>query len=294
MNIIWYLILILKLIFGIDQFPSGGQIEDILDNAGQKIQDAYGNYLSQVKDAGGNYQLAITKVKGGGGTNLISRLDKYTNLKKEVDGLGDLKQNFLDDFANISDDVLREMNDQIDLVDSWKSLSDLGVDVTIRRNIDALADLDAVEDALQAVQKIKPTWPEIQALFKRGNDFNKKGRVKYIFNEIVLQGVNGKVGKRLDSYLPEKEIISRKATTLSDVQASTFEGYLRELITKYKKGSPINSSKLPPNTILNGDYFLEIPTSNKTFFESSAEYQKILSDFNTSNNVDIKIKYLDE
>ena len=44
----------------------------------------------------------------------------------------------------------------------------------------------------------------MKALFKRGNDFNKKGKLKYTddYVEIVLKGVDGKAGKRLDTYIP--------------------------------------------------------------------------------------------
>ncbi len=180
-------------------------------------------------------------------------------------------------------------------------LDDAEVDDAIRKNVDALADSDAALDAIQATGKTKPTWPEIQALFKRGNDFNKKGRFKYgnNFVEVVLKGIDGKAGKQLDTYIPPSngksgEIISRKATTLSEIQPNTFKNYLNELITKYPKGAELNSSKFPSGTTLDGDYFLEIPTSNRSFFESSAEFQQVLSDFNTSKGVDIKIKYLDE
>lgn len=188
-----------------------------------------------------------------------------------------------------------------DLVDSWRFLDEAGVDDAIRKNIDALADPDAALDAIQASGKAKPTWPEIQALFKRGNDYNAKARIKYGANksEIVLKGVNGKAGKRLDTYIPPSggkagEIISRKATTLSEIQPNTFKNYLNELITKYPKGAELNSSKFPAGTKLDGDYFLEIPTLNKSFFESSTVFQKVLSDFNTAKGVDIKIKYLAE
>jgi hypothetical protein len=54
------------------------------------------------------------------------------------------------------------------------------------------------------------------------------------------------------------------------------------------------SGKFPAGTKLDGEYFLEIPSSNKSFFESSAEFQKTLNDFNTSKGIDIKIKYLNE
>ena len=201
-----------------------------------------------------------------------------------------------------------------ELVNAWKRIDDQLGDAgeLIRKNPEALKQVDdaikegldatdAIEDAIQTLGKSKPTWPEIQALFKRGNDFNAKGRLKYKgrYSEIVLKGVNGKVGKRLDTYIPPSngkagEIISRKATTLSEILPNTFKNYLNELITKYPKGAELNSSKFPPGTKLDGDYFLEIPSSNKSFFESSTEFQKVLSDFNTAKGVDIKIKYLTE
>jgi len=108
-----------------------------------------------------------------------------------------------------------------------------------------------------------------------------------------------KAGKRLDTYLPpingkRGQIISRKATTLSEIQPNTFKNYLNELITKYPKGAELNSSKFPKGTKLDGEYFLEIPTSNKSFFDSSTEFQKVLSDFNKAKGVNINIKYLAE
>jgi len=138
-------------------------------------------------------------------------------------------------------------------------------------------------------------------LFKRGNDFNAKGRAKYgdDFVEVVLKGVDGRAGKRLDTYLPPSngnpgQIISRKATTLSEIQPSTFRNYLNELITKYPKGAELNSSKFTPGTILEGDYKLEIPRSNQSFFEASTEFRNILNDFNKSKGVSIEIIYLVE
>ncbi|MEE9379014.1 MAG: hypothetical protein V3V33_13360, partial [Candidatus Lokiarchaeia archaeon] len=135
----------------------------------------------------------------------------------------------------------------------------------------------------------KLTWEEVKVLFKRGNDFNDKASDIYEFNEIVLE-----TGKRLDSYIPGLEIISRKATTLSNIKPETFKSYLKELITKYPKGSILNSSKLPKGNKLVGDYFLEIPLSNKSFFESSSTLQTVLTQFNVDNNILIKIKYLAE
>ena len=138
-------------------------------------------------------------------------------------------------------------------------------------------------------------------MFKRGNDFNKKGRLKYAddFVEVVLKGVDGKAGKRLDTYLPPRngqtgQIISRKATTLSEIQPNTFKNYLNELITKYPKGAELNSSKFPPGTKLNGDYKLEIPKSNESFFKTSKEFQNVLNNFNTSKGTNVEIIFLKE
>ncbi len=221
--------------------------------------------------------------------------DNLNQLLDKIKSLPDEGKKFLDDFAEAETNVLELFLLNPELVEAWRFLDEAGVDETLRRNIDALADPDAALDAIQMFQKVKPTWPEIQALFKRGNDFNKKGRLKYTddFVEVVLRGVDGKPGKRLDTYIPPSggkagEIISRKATTLSEIQPNTFRIYLNELVTKYPKGAELNSSKFPSGTTLNGDYFLEIPTSNKSFFESSSEFQQVLSDFNTSKGVDIK------
>ena len=159
--------------------------------------------------------------------------------------------------------------------------------------------VDVFEDTSEVVRDvydnggafIKPqlNWEQIKALFKRGNDFNKKGRLEYNYNEINLLD-----GKRLDSYIPGEQIISRKATTLSKIKKATFEGYLKELTTKYKKGKQIRSNKYKTGSgaidgkLLSGDYYLEIPSTNKTFFENSTEFK------NLANQYDVKIKYLDE
>ncbi|AXP81953.1 hypothetical protein CJ739_2888 [Mariniflexile rhizosphaerae] len=136
------------------------------------------------------------------------------------------------------------------------------------------------------------TWEEVKVLFKRGHDFNEKARDVYKYNEVTLKN-----GKRLDSYMPGQEIISRKATTLVDIKPATFKSYLQELITKYPKGAEINAPKFKgffDNKVLDGDYFLEIPLSNRSFFENSTIFQQVLTQFNVDNNVLIRIKYLTE
>uniref|UniRef100_UPI0028A80054 hypothetical protein n=1 Tax=Chishuiella sp. TaxID=1969467 RepID=UPI0028A80054 len=226
----------------------------------------------------------VNHTVGKDGVQVASILLGTGGLKKVVDKVDDGVEKVGKEIISEVDDALVK---QID-----------GADGVAKRELKkaketGLIDTDVIESGVNELNDIatkkgnKLSWEEIQKFFKRGNDFNRKALTKYDFNEIVLEN-----GKRLDSYIPGKEIISRKATTLSNIKPETFNNYLQELITKYKKGTKINSSKT--SGVLEGDYFLEIPTSNKSFFESSSEFQKVLNDFNKNKSVNIKIKYLDE
>lgn len=127
-----------------------------------------------------------------------------------------------------------------------------------------------MEDAIQTLNKTK--WEEIKALFKRGNDFNKKIRTlnpnPYQFHEVTVeQIINGKIKKfRLDSYNEGIDIVSRKATNFNNIQTSTFVKYCNELTSKYKIGTKITAPKYPllNGKTLQGNYKLEVPSSNQT------------------------------
>ncbi len=100
----------------------------------------------------------------------------------------------------------------------------------------------------------------------RGNAFNRKAVDNnwYPYHEVHLAN-----GKRLDSYDDiAGEIISRKATDLSDIKLETFESYLKEMKAKYAPGTAINSPKYSPdldNQVLEGKQILEIPSSNQSY-----------------------------
>ncbi len=123
---------------------------------------------------------------------------------------------------------------------------------------------------------------------KRGNDFNLKAKNEkwYPYNEVVLSN-----GKRLDSYDPElKMIVSRKATNLDDITEDTFKKYLSELKSKYAKGTKINSPKYGDDLkgkVLEGNYYLEIPSSNMDL--PNIEYYE-----NIAKEYDVTIIYMDE
>ncbi len=154
-------------------------------------------------------------------------------------------------------------------------------------------DEDLVEDVLvkaseEAIDKGKKlTFKQLRAFWKRGNDFNEKVKKLGVYdaNEIWLTHPTrvyhkghkfaGKPRRfRLDSWdnLGDGKIVSRKATTLSEIKPSTFENYLKEIEFKYPEGSKIANSEIGDK--LYGKKFLEIPESNKTF-KNIEEYKKL-------------------
>jgi len=105
----------------------------------------------------------------------------------------------------------------------------------------------------------------------RGNEFNKKAWDErwYPYWEVYLDN-----GKFIDGYNPiTKEIVSRKATELIDIQEETFIRYLNELNNKYAPPKIIKSKKIGYEGLYNKELpidsklILEIPESNKTFKE---------------------------
>jgi len=151
--------------------------------------------------------------------------------------------------------------DEVSLRNTIKSASGAADDI-VEEIIEEIAE-EGAELAIKKGRKL--TWPELQALFKRGNDFNKKGVTKYTNSkcEIHLAKVNGKAA-RLDTYIPGEKIISRKATSIDVITETTWRRYCSELVNKYKVGRAVNSSKMPGEPPLSGKYFLEIPASNQS------------------------------
>lgn len=127
---------------------------------------------------------------------------------------------------------------------------------------------EVVEEAVEEIAEEssrkgrKLNWNELQALFKRGNDFNDKARAERWYPVRELNLIDK---KRLDGYLPGREIVSRKATDLDKIQFSTFEKYVNEIAQKYPRGKRIRSNAYPEldGKTLQGDYILEIPASNQ-------------------------------
>jgi hypothetical protein len=125
----------------------------------------------------------------------------------------------------------------------------------------------------------------------RGNAFNKTAVDNdwYTYNEVTLAN-----GKRVDGYTPPTngkpgEIVSRKATNLEEIELSTFEGYLKEMKTKYPVGEPINAPKYGnelKGKALEGNQILEIPSSNQSF----SQIQDYVDLAKNKYNIEIRFK----
>ena len=165
-----------------------------------------------------------------------------------------------------------------------------------------LRELDADEQALnEFVNSLKSDAKSEQAWFKRmmeGIRFNKERAEFYPFNEVYLEAPK-KATKlagdspakhkyvRLDSYVPNKEIVSRKYTQLSEMSEETAIRYLKELEDKYSPGSiiaDVPSNKTGVNrdifkenkgNILDGQMILEVPVQHKAVPKGVINYANL-------------------
>lgn len=100
----------------------------------------------------------------------------------------------------------------------------------------------------------------VQKRIDDGNAFNAERRPYYEpYNEIVLES-----GKRIDSYVPNDEIVERKYTQLGKVKEGTANGYVSSLRNKYEPGqiikdSPRNRELGIGGKELRGAHILEVP-----------------------------------
>jgi hypothetical protein len=113
-------------------------------------------------------------------------------------------------------------------------------------------------------KKSLPDW--LKERFNKGNEFNKQNRPRYTYNEVEVT-VDGKKTFVADSYIPGKEIVSRKFTQLAGIQEKTAIGYLDEFTIKYSSGTKITNGSFNSNALkggeLKGDLIFEVPVQNK-------------------------------
>lgn len=142
-------------------------------------------------------------------------------------------------------------------------------------------------------------WKEVSDYMKydsptaRGNMFNNIAQNIYDYNELnLISNTDPSKFTRLDSYVPGKMIVSRKAITLDDVvDEDVLKPYLEEMKIKYCPGTQIHSLKYSTEqvgTVLEGEMYLEIPKCN----ENLSNIQKYI-DY-AENNYGIHIIFLEE
>lgn len=203
----------------------------------------------------------VVKVLAKVSANIFRRIKHFTSARWKIVWDDGVKKLFLNNptntfYSEITQGMARSMDD---LSEFPFAMHADALQLSADAYDEGLDALDSIEDALQTSDS--DFWSSLRPLFKRGNDFNREGYIKYGFSnsEIHLGNV-----KRLDAYLPGEKIISRKATDLDNIKEATWRSYCNEIVTKYRVNTPVNSLKMPDEPPLSGRYFLEIPASNQT------------------------------
>jgi hypothetical protein len=183
---------------------------------------ADGNYgFAEIPGADANGEALVGVVDNGPGSlqKIFAKLDnlELPNLKAILNGFDEAaKIRFADDVANLSDDALKQLEDNFGLLDEWRKI-------------------DGLEAGAKASKK--PEW--LQKILD-GNEFNKIRSTSYPNNEVYLiKPKDNSKYVRLDSYKPGKEIVSRKYTQFSDIEEATGIKYVQELRDKYPAGTKI-------------------------------------------------------
>jgi hypothetical protein len=78
---------------------------------------------------------------------------------------------------------------------------------------------------------------------EKGNDFNRLQQDAYPVTELQLEN-----GKFLDGSVPDREIVSRKSTSLAELSPESLQIHVEELLTKYEAGTLIADT--PRNRLL--------------------------------------------
>jgi hypothetical protein len=139
----------------------------------------------------------------------------------------------------------------------------------VAKDTAAKATKKATKGAKKATRGARREVPkEVRDKWNRGNAFNKEREPHYTAkgggNEITLEN-----GKRVDSYVPGREIVSRKHTQLGEVKEETGIGYVREIDSKYSPGEVVKDTPHTRDQIpeaagqpLRGEKILEVPPQN--------------------------------
>lgn len=170
--------------------------------------------------------------------------------------------------AKVGDELIRPIIRALDDVPvHGRQLGELvrGLRTTQRRNRDGVNAVDRYIDTTRNPpidRSRNPQWlndrldrddlPAWRRRMAEGDQFNYQNHHRYPENEVTLGN-----GKRVDSYDPDVEIVSRKNTQLDGVRPETAMAYIDEVGNKYAPGTPIKAGGQ-----LDGDLVLEVPVQN--------------------------------
>lgn len=104
----------------------------------------------------------------------------------------------------------------------------------------------------------------------RGIKFNKimEKKIAGGVHEVFTKGMK----TRLDTLIPGKKIISRKASQLADIAEDTSKKYIDEIAKKYKKGTAVQKPSRVGADKMDGDYVLQVPKQNKPIPDAVKQY----------------------
>lgn len=254
---------------------------------GQMLQGLKTEAVETVKDnekrghfGGKTLVSVISMLSGGGIINKAGKLDELMEGSEEA-----LKR--VDDIP--------EPGKVMDILDEVKKAERTVVNEKALKEFVEEVGEEFIEESAEELKDItikkgkKLSFDELKAFWNRGNDFNSKAKELnwYRYHELWLEHptkvyprghkFEGKPRRyRLDSYDPSDKgkIVSRKATTLEEIQQSTFEKYCLEVTEKYPVGSKIARKEDGLGEVLKGEYYLELPDFNKNFIKMD-EYIKL-------------------
>jgi hypothetical protein len=256
-------------------------VNDLMDGLAKEAKDIANDPEKGQHFAGQTAVSVASMMTGAGFITKTGKIGKITEAVTEgVDNIADPKALRLLDEIKKADRVIPQEKLAKEI------LEEVGQDAFIEA-ADELTDI-AIKKAKKAL-----SWDEIKEFFKRGNDYNKKAKDLdwYPHHELWLEHptrvyppnhklAGQKMKFRLDSYDPTSngKIVSRKATTLDEIQFSTFEKYCKEVSDKYPVGAKIARKEDGLGDVLKGEFYLEIPESNKSFgkIEEYIKYAKEL------------------
>lgn len=247
-------------------------MEGLIKDAKETLNDQ-----DKAQHSGGKIVVSVFSSLGG-----LSLFSKVNNITEITDGASKLTKIIPDHKTNELFDKVKKAERHVDNDRIAKEFIE-----QVDEDLQAEIIEEFIEESAKKSKRL--SFRELQAFWKRGNDFNTKSKDLgwYENNEIwmthptkVYPKGHKSAGKprrfRLDSWDKDSGmIVSRKATNLDEINKDTFIKYCKEISEKYPPGSKLANFKIGDK--LYGKYYLEIPDTNLKF-DKINEYKKLAKD----------------